>query len=107
MPARLKSALSVGVHTLVGLLLSILVAHGIDMPAGWSAVIETVILGAVVGVYAALTHWLSTRPTTNAWGKAAVWVSKVLTLGTGALVPAKPPVDPAVASLLASAPSKS
>jgi hypothetical protein len=103
MPARLKTALSAGVHALVALLVSVLVAHGIDMPAGWSSVIETILLGAAVGLYAALTHWLSTRPKTTWWGSAAVWISRVLTLGTGALIPAPTP-DPAVEHLLATAP---
>lgn len=104
MPARLKTALSVAVHALVGLLISVLVAHGIDMPAGWSAIIETGLLGIGIGAYAALTHWLSTRPSTTWWGRAAVWLSKVLTLGTGALMSAPSPTSQAKPGVIRTGP---
>lgn len=96
MPTRLKTALSVGVHALVALLISVLIAHGIDLPATWSMILETAILGAVVAAYVSLTHWLSTRPATSVWGRAAVWLSKLLTAGTGTLTTTAPKVPDAV-----------
>jgi hypothetical protein len=96
MPDSIRSALSAGVHALVALIVSVLVARGIDIPAAWSALAETAILGLAVAVYVALTHWLATRPDTTTLGRACRWLARILTLGTGALVTVKPKVPPAV-----------
>lgn len=99
MPARVRTALSMGVHTLVGLIVSVLVAHGITIPAGWSTYGESALLGLVVALYAALTHWLASRVGQSGEARVARMAAKVLTLGTGALIPAPPPVPASVALL--------
>lgn len=94
MPDRLKTALSALVHSFVALIVSVLVAHGIDIPSTWSALAETAILAAVVAAYAFLTHWLASRTGDSFWARVARVAARILTLGTGALVPADPAVKP-------------
>lgn len=107
MPDRLKTALSALVHTFIALIVSVLVARGIDIPSTWSAVAETAILAVAVGAYAALTHWLASRTGSSFWAQAARLIAKVLTLGTGALIPADPtvPIKPAPAHAAPEAPA--
>jgi len=101
MPAHLRTALSAGVHALVVWLVSVAVAHGIDIPAHWSAWLQTAILAALVAGYTWLTHWLSTRKGDGGWPRAARGVAKLLTLGLGALGPAPRPTPPVVAEMRA------
>lgn len=88
MPDSLKTAASALVHVFVALVLSVLLAHGIDIPAGWALLVQTAILGLIVAAYIWGMHWLSTRSDATVWGRIALVLAKVLTVGLGALTTA-------------------
>lgn len=104
MPDQFRTAASFAVHTLVGLLVSVLVAHGIDIGPHYSAIAEAAVLAVVVAAYAALTHWLAARKGVGFWPSTARWAAKLLTFGTGALVPVTPKVPDAVKAVQATQP---
>lgn len=96
MPDQIRAALSVGVHALVGVLVAVLVARGVDIPAGWTAPIESALLAVAVAGYAGLVHLCGLRADTR-------WIGKLLTFGLGPVVPAPAPVPQIVADLRARA----
>jgi len=96
MPDQVKAVLSVGVHTLVGVLVAVLAVRGVDIPAGWTAPIEAALLAVAVAAYAGVVHMCELHASTR-------WIARVLTLGLGALMPAPAPVPQVVAELRARA----
>lgn len=99
MPDQAKTLLSAGVHTLVALLVSVAVAHGINIGPHWSSLLTSALFAVAVGGYMAVTHWLATRKGDVGWPVYARGLANLLTFGAGALVPVPEQVPARVQAL--------
>jgi hypothetical protein len=93
---RFLAAWRTAAQTAIPLLLTVLLHRGIHVPDQLSGWLETALIGAGTGVWAAMTHWLQSRTGPHWWDTLARGVGRVLVLGAKALPTyATPPGTPA------------
>lgn len=90
MPPRLRAALAAGVHALVVLVVAVAATRGLHIPDSIAGYLDTAAVAAGVSAWSLGLHWLATRKGNSWTARTARYAAKILTLGAGTLVPAKP-----------------